>query len=71
MKYLKAFSPLFLISALTFTSCSKCYNCTHKVDILDANGNVIAQEDAAEDFCTSSSSELQAKEDEGFTCVAN
>ncbi|MGB0806917.1 MAG: hypothetical protein ACPGRC_09520 [Salibacteraceae bacterium] len=59
---------LFWGISLFFTGCSKCYDCVHTQDVLDANGNVIDQTEVHENVCTANQEEINEKESAGAVC---
>lgn len=59
---------VFFALAVCVTSCSKCYDCSHEVELETPNGIVI--DTVTEDYCTASKGELDAKEADGYTCSA-
>lgn len=62
---------VFLILSIAlcgFSSCSKCYDCVHTIDVLDGNGNVIDQTEVHESVCTADQDEIQRRENEGAVC---
>jgi hypothetical protein len=61
MRYL-----VFSLLVFALSACSQCYECTHTVEII-SNGQVI-EEEATEEFCTATPSEIDAKEAAGFDC---
>ncbi len=67
------FRSFIIVAVLMFAgsiiSCSKCYDCTTEVYIEDTQGNIIDTTTTVDDFCTSDTKEVQAKEDAGATCV--
>lgn len=66
----RAIGLLFIGIAMLIVgaSCSKCYECQHKVVITDAKGNPIDTTTKVEDVCTSNKSEINDKEAQGFKC---
>lgn len=68
MKIRMFFPFLAFASICTFSSCSKCYDCTTEVYIEDQQGNIIDTSTTVDDFCTSDTKEVQAKEEAGATC---
>ena len=50
-----------------FSNCSRCYKCTSQV-IYEVNG-VKDTSTVDDDYCTASSKELSAKENQGYKCT--
>lgn len=63
------FSIGIVVLGLSFTACSKCYKCQAPVEIKTSSGTTTQYQE--EEFCTASPKELQAKEDDGYTCTSS
>ncbi|MCB0480339.1 MAG: hypothetical protein KDC83_02860 [Flavobacteriales bacterium] len=50
-------------------SCSKCYTCSSPVQIKTASGTTTSTQE--DELCTASPKEIEAKEEDGYTCKAS
>jgi outer membrane protein assembly factor BamE (lipoprotein component of BamABCDE complex) len=68
MKNLKSLLPAAIVLILSFSSCSKCYDCTYEVEI-QSNGQTQTTT-ATDEFCTASADEVNERESKGQKCTA-
>ncbi len=58
---------LFFAGALTFSSCSKCYECTREIEI-QSGGQTVAVEEDTDEFCTVDENEVDLRRADGENC---
>lgn len=68
MKKASILSIVVFAFAVCFTSCSKCYDCESELEIINGQDTII--ETQTDEFCTANKDEVDAKEEDGWTCSA-
>lgn len=57
------------VLSLSMVSCSRCYDCMERQEILDSSGNVIDYTEVHEDVCTANEDEILEREQNGAVCT--
>jgi hypothetical protein len=58
---------LIITVAMYATSCSKCYECTHEVEI-ESGGTTTISTSEPKEYCTANGEEIEELEADGNTC---
>lgn len=65
----KIYTILFItVLSLGLASCSKCYDCTHEIEI-EYKGQTTTTTSDPESYCTTTGEEIDQLENDGYTCT--